>query len=240
MNKAFFCIILFSLFSFGPVLSQEKGIVAISASVNANQSVLTLDGNLSTGWALSSDHVRDNHFDVYIQTPSDVKGLVIDSKGITNKEFRDLVDIYVTYDPMNFGDAIDYTVRGNNRFTINFPPKYGAHVRISFKSGIVNRNIYINEIDVVCNEKIKVVEEKAAQPWIDSQLPVEKRVELLLAAMTPENKMELLREGWGIPGIPHLGIPFLNKVEAIHVTPMERRDIFPQSIPWVNMEQGAG
>ena len=232
MNKAFFCIILFSLFSFGPVLSQEKGIVAISASVNANQSVLTLDGNLSTGWALSSDHVRDNHFLMFtLQTPSDVKGLVIDSKGITNKEFRDLVDIYVTYDPMNFGDAIDYTVRGNNRFTINFPPKYGAHVRISFKSGIVNRNISINEIDVVCNEKIKVVEEKAAQPWIDSQLPVEKRVELLLAAMTPENKMELLREGWGIPGIPHLGIPFLNKVEAIHgYSYGSGATIFPQSI----------
>jgi len=232
MNKAFFCIILFSLFSYGSVFSQEKGIVAVSASVNANQSVMTLDGNPSTGWALSADHVRDNHFLIFtLQTPNDVKGLVIDSKGITNKELRDLVDIFVTYDPMNFGDAIDYTVRGNNRFTINFPPKYGAHVKISFKSGIVNKDISINEIDVVCNEKKKVVEEKVAQPWIDSQLPLDKRVELLLAAMTPENKMELLREGWGIPGIPHLGIPFLNKVEAIHgYSYGSGATIFPQSI----------
>jgi beta-glucosidase len=194
MNKAFFWIILFSLFSFGPVLSQEKGIVAVSASVNANQSVLTLDGNLSTGWAFSSDHVRDNHFLMFtLQTPSDVKGLVIDSKGITNREFRDLVDIYVTYDPMNLGDAIDYTVKGNNRFTINFPPKYGAHVRISFKRGFVNKSISINEIDVIFEEKNNVVEETVDQPWRDSQLPVEKRVELLLAAMTPADKMELLR-----------------------------------------------
>ena len=232
MNKAFFCIILFSLFSYGSVFAQEKGIVAVSASVNANQSVLTLDGNPSTGWVLSADHVRDNHFLMFtLQTPNDVKGLIIDSKGITNRELRDLVDIFVTYDPMNFGDAVDYTVRGNNRFTINFPPKYGAHVRISFKSGIVNKSISINEIDFVCDEKKKVVEEKAAQPWRDTQLPVDKRVELLLAAMTPENKMELLREGWGIPGIPHLGIPFLNKVEAIHgYSYGSGATIFPQSI----------
>lgn len=232
MNKAFFWIILFSLFSFGSVLSQEKGIVAVSASVNANQSVLTLDGNLSTGWAFSSDHVRDNHFLMFtLQTPSDVKGLVIDSKGITNREFRDLVDIYVTYDPMNLGDAIDYTVKGNNRFTINFPPKYGAHVRISFKRGFVNKSISINEIDVVFEEKNNVVEETVDQPWRDSQLPVEKRVELLLAAMTPADKMELLREGWGIPGIPRLGIPFLNKVEAIHgYSYGSGATIFPQSI----------
>ena len=232
MNKAFFCIILFSLFSYGSVFAQEKGIVAVSASVNANQSVLTLDGNPSTGWVLSADHVRDNHFLMFtLQTPNDVKGLIIDSKGITNRELRDLVDIFVTYDPMNFGDAVDYTVRGNNRFTINFPPKYGAHVRISFKSGIVNKSISINEIDFVCDEKKKVVEEKAAQPWRDTQLPVDKRVELLLAAMTPENKMELLREGWGIPGIPQLGIPFLNKVEAIHgYSYGSGATIFPQSI----------
>ncbi len=232
MNKALFCIILFSLFSFAPVLSQEKGIVAVSASVNANQSVLTLDGNPSTGWVLSSDHVKDNHFLMFtLQTPSDVKGLVIDSKGISNRELRDLVDIFVTYDPMNLGDAIDYTVKGNNRFTINFSPKYGVHVRISFKSGIVNKSISINEIDVVFEEKNNVVEEKVEQPWRDSQLPVEKRVELLLAAMTPADKMELLREGWGIPGIPRLGIPFLNKVEAIHgYSYGSGATIFPQSI----------
>jgi hypothetical protein len=49
--------------------------------------------------------------------------------------------------------------------------------------------------------------------------------------MTPEDKMELLREGWGIPGIPHLGIPFLNKVEAIHgYSYGSGATIFPQSI----------
>ena len=34
--------------------------------------------------------------------------------------------------------------------------------------------------------------------------------------MTPEEKMELIREGWGIPGVKRLGIPDIKKVEAIH------------------------
>lgn len=232
MKTAFFCIILFSLLSYGSIFSQEKGIVSVSASVNAGQSVLTLDGNPSTGWVLSADHVSADHFLMFtLQTPNDVKGLVIDSKGITSRELRDLVDIFVTYDPMNFGDAVDYTVKGNNRSTISFPPRYGAHVKMSFKRGIVNKGISINEIEIVYDKRKKVVQEKMVQPWRDSLLPVDKRVELLLAAMTPEDKMELLREGWGIPGIPHLGIPFLNKVEAIHgYSYGSGATIFPQSI----------
>ncbi len=39
---------------------------------------------------------------------------------------------------------------------------------------------------------------------------------LLLSVMTPEDKMELIREGWGIPGIPHLYVPPITKVEAVH------------------------
>jgi beta-glucosidase len=62
-------------------------------------------------------------------------------------------------------------------------------------------------------------------------LPVDARVESLLAAMTPADKMELLREGWGIPGIPRLGIPAMKKVEAIHgFSYGSGATIFPQSI----------
>ncbi|MCE5205193.1 MAG: glycoside hydrolase family 3 C-terminal domain-containing protein [Porphyromonadaceae bacterium] len=232
MNKTIFCIIIFSIASYCTLFSQQKGISTVSASVNAKQSALTLDGNSYTSWILTSDNMKNNHFLMFsLQTPNDVKGLVIESKEITNKELQNLVDIFVTYDPMNFGDAVKYTVSGNKRFTINFLPKYGAHVKIVFKSGILNKNISISEIDFVYDEKKKVRREMAEQPWRNSQLPIDKRVELLLSAMTPEDKMELLREGWGIPGIPHLGIPFLNKVEAIHgYSYGSGATIFPQSI----------
>ena len=51
---------------------------------------------------------------------------------------------------------------------------------------------------------------------MDASLPVEERVESLLAVMTPEDKMELIREGWGINGIPHLYVQPFTKVEAVH------------------------
>lgn len=35
--------------------------------------------------------------------------------------------------------------------------------------------------------------------YMDASLPVEERAESLLAVMTPEDKMELIREGWGFP-----------------------------------------
>ena len=79
--------------------------------------------------------------------------------------------------------------------------------------------------------RIAVAQNKAEMPWMNPSLPVEKRVELLLAVMTPSDKMELLREGWGIPGIPHLGIPDVKKVEAIHgFSYGSGATIFPQAI----------
>ncbi|MDR2145201.1 MAG: glycoside hydrolase family 3 C-terminal domain-containing protein [Tannerella sp.] len=72
---------------------------------------------------------------------------------------------------------------------------------------------------------------ESEQPWRNAQLPPEERVEQLLAAMTPDDKMELLRESWGIPGIPRLGIPDIKKVEAIHgFSYGSGATIFPQAI----------
>ena len=232
MNKTIICIIIYAVFSSNAVFSQQKGVIAVSASANANQSVLTLDGNSSTGWMLNSENLKDDHFLMFtLQTPNDVKGLVIESGGITNRELRDLIEIFVTYDPMNLGETVDYTVKGNKTFVLSFPPKYGAHVKVVFKGNIIDKTISVNEMEIISDNKNTIKEEMTEHPWRDSQLPVDKRVELLLAAMTPEDKMELLREGWGIPGIPHLEIPFLNKVEAIHgYSYGSGATIFPQSI----------
>lgn len=42
--------------------------------------------------------------------------------------------------------------------------------------------------------------EKTSLRYMDPTLPVEERVESLLSVMTPEDKMELIREGWGSRG----------------------------------------
>ena len=66
---------------------------------------------------------------------------------------------------------------------------------------------------------------------MDPGLPVNERVESLLSVMTPEDKMELIREGWGIPGIPHLYVPPITKVEAVHgFSYGSGATIFPQAL----------
>ena len=133
---------------------------------------------------------------------------------------------------MNLGEAVNFTANGNQVFSLVFPPKYGAHIKMVFKSDILSKPVTINGISVLYEDGIKQSQAlDANQPWRNAQLPVEERVELLLAAMTPADKMELLREGWGIPGIPHLGVPFMNKVEALHgFSYGSGATIFPQSI----------
>lgn len=225
-------IIIIIIFLHNIALAQQKGVISISASVNANQSTLTIDSNSTTGWSLSSDDLKKEQFLMFsVQTPGDIKELQMEVTGVTGTEIRRFIDVFVTYDPMNIGKAVDYTIKGNKTFVLSFPPKYGAHVKVVFKGNIIDKTISVNEMEIISDHQSTIREGMTAQPWRDPQLPVDKRVELLLAAMTPEDKMELLREGWGIPGIPHLGIPFLNKVEAIHgYSYGNGATVFPQSI----------
>jgi len=112
-----------------------------------------------------------------------------------------------------------------------FPSKYGAYIKLVFKGEVVNKSFSINEIkvDYAGNDNNKAAIKN--KPWLNPKLSVSERVKTLLAVMTPDQKMELLREGWGIPGIPSLGIPFVNKVEAIHgFSYGSGATIFPQSI----------
>ena len=213
--------------------AQQNGIISVSASVNPGQAALAFDGNPSTGWQLEANDIQNEQsLMLTLQTPGDVKGLQINATGVTVKEMQRLVDIFVTYDPMNPDEAVVFTVKGDKVFSLVFPPKYGAHVKIIFKGGVVSAPVKINEISVWFDQTTKKSPTADGdQPWRNAKLPVEERVELLLAAMTPADKMELLREGWGIPGIPHLGVPFMNKVEAIHgFSYGSGATVFPQSI----------
>lgn len=71
----------------------------------------------------------------------------------------------------------------------------------------------------------------SGMPYMNPALPVKLRVDNLLSIMTPKDKIELLWEGWGIPGLPHLGIPGVMKVEAVHgFSYGSGATIFPQAI----------
>lgn len=144
------------------------------------------------------------------------------------------LDIFVTYDPMNLGNPVNYTVEGTNKeMKLKLTPKYGAHVKLALKAGKLTKPFSLKEATIILAKKdLKDRKgEMTSRRYMDPTLPVEERVEDLLAAMTPEDKMELIREGWGIPGIPHLYVPPISKVEAVHgFSYGSGATIFPQAL----------
>jgi beta-glucosidase len=213
---------------------QQKNISSVSATINGNNAVFAVDNNPATSWVLDAKNLKqDEYILLTLQTPGDIKGLKIEAEGISRQELQNVLSIYITYDPMNPGSPVTYTITGNKIFTLLFPPKYGAHVKLLFRGGILKKPVSVKEVGIEFDESAKKVVQAAegSRPWADTTMKTEERVESILAVMTPADKMELLREGWGIPGIPRLGIPFINKVEAIHgFSYGSGATIFPQSI----------
>ncbi len=214
--------------------AQKEDFVSVSASINANNAILALDHNSNTGWVLDIKNLKQKQYLMLtLQSPGDVKALLLETEGISKQELQKLLSIFVTYDPMNPGSPVVYTVTGNKKFVLTFPQKYGAHVKLVFNGGVISKPIVIKEIGITYGEKSIQVknESESKHPWSNPKMPIENRVESLLSVMKPADKMELLREGWGIPGIPRLGIPFINKVEAIHgFSYGSGATIFPQAI----------
>lgn len=215
-------------------IAQNKDVASVTASVNAGQAALAFDNNPSTGWRLGTNDFKQEQFIQFaLQTPGDVTSLKITSEGLNKQELQNKLRVYITYDPMNPGEPVAYSVKGSGPFLLTFNPKYGAHIKLIFKNGNVQKEISIKEIEVgfVPAKQNIAANIQQDKPWLNIKMPLSARVESLLSVMTPADKMELLREGWGIPGIPHLGIPDIKKVEAVHgFSYGSGATIFPQAI----------
>ena len=214
---------------------QQSDILSVSASANADNAALAFDKNVKTMWTLPSQALKTEQWLMFtIQQPGDVCELDLQMQGVNRNELKEVLDIFVTYDPMNLGTPVNYRIEGNDKqMKVKFIPKYGAHVKLNFKPGKLDKPFSLKEISVLVAEKVltdskgKVTDRR----YMDASLPVEERVESLLAVMTPEDKMELIREGWGIPGIPHLYVPPITKVEAVHgFSYGSGATIFPQAL----------
>lgn len=234
MKAKYLSIIISLLFLTGIAYSQNKAPVSsVTASVNEQNASSVVDNNSATQWRVDSkDLSKDQFILLTLRTSGDVEEVQIASDDLSRKDVENLVDIFVTYDPMNPGEPAKFSVKGDKQYSLKFAPKYGAHVKIVFKANAVSRPYSVSGIDVY--NVASAVSGKDAdidRPWLNAKLPVDERVELILAAMTPEEKMELIREGWGIPGVERLGIPPITKVEAIHgYSYGSGATIFPQSI----------
>ncbi|MDH7460122.1 glycoside hydrolase family 3 C-terminal domain-containing protein [Chitinophagaceae bacterium 26-R-25] len=214
------------------IQAQTKYFMSAVASVNQAAVGQSFDGDTKTGWALRSEDLKKEQSVLFtLYKPGNINGLHIVTDNLTADALKKSLTIYVTYDPMNLGTSVAYNVSGNKTFDISFPAKYGAHLKMVIKEGSIKSPVTFKEITVEYGGAMTDATELKNKPWLNASLPVSERVLLLLKVMTPAQKMELLREGWGIPGIPSLGIPFVNKVEAIHgFSYGSGATIFPQSI----------
>lgn len=230
------CLLLTGLLSSSLSMAQQQSdVMSVSTSANATEAPLAFDKDLKTMWTLSPRTLRAEQWMMCtIQQPGDVAELILQLQGVSKDELKAALDVFVTYDPMNLGTPVSYSVEGNSKeLKLKLTPKYGAHVKLALKAGKLTKPFSLKEATVILAKKeLKDRKgEMTERRYMDPTLPVEERVEDLLAAMTPEDKMELIREGWGIPGIPHLYVPPISKVEAVHgFSYGSGATIFPQAL----------
>lgn len=196
-------------------------VMSASSSVGQPSLSMAFDGDVSTAWILDVASLKQPQWLMLtIANPGDVEALTLVQKGASPEQLKRALEVYVTYDPMNLGDPVDFTVdadKASGTTFVKFPPKYGAHVKIGIKPGMIGKEWSLAELSVGIEALLKDVDGAGVdRSYLDASLPIDRRIEILLAQMTPEEKMELIREGWGIPGVPRLGIPDIKKVEAIH------------------------
>jgi beta-glucosidase len=235
MKTVRFLLIIGLLLSFNLIYSQTPaGVSAITVTANEQKASLLLDNNSETKWEIGKEAISaDQTILLTLKSAGDINGVGIKSDNLSQKEIEKFVAVFVTYDPMNLGEPVKYTVSGNQAYRLTFAPKYGVHVLIVFKGKAISHPYAINDILVYNVAQSSGTADKAdiPKPWLKKDLPVDEKVEMILAVMTPEEKMELIREGWGIPGVKRLGIPPITKVEAIHGFSYGKgATIYPQSI----------
>jgi len=228
---AFACHLFVAMLCF----AQKVEITSVTASINETAAHQAYDEKKSTGWGFTKNEKSEKQWIMFtLQQAGDVNELVLELENIKIRELENILNVFVTYDPMNLGEPVKYTANATRgMIRLSLTPKYGAHVKLSFDTGKLSTSLSLNEIEIHLKDKkaeIATIPLKD-RAYMNPELPLETRVESLLSVMTTDDKMELIREGWGIPGVPHLGIPAVMKVEAIHgFSYGSGATIFPQAI----------
>ena len=121
---------------------QQSDILSVSASANAENAALAFDRNVKTMWTIPSQALKAEQWLMFtIQQPGDVCELDLQMQGINKNELKEVLDIFVTYDPMNLGTPVNYRIEGSDKqMKVKFTPKYGAHVKLNFKSGKLDKS----------------------------------------------------------------------------------------------------
>src|ERR1700754_2525356 len=130
-------------------LHAQSDFISVNASANATTAGLVTDGDATTGWSPGAAGLSQDQFLLLaLQTAGNVNRLQLEADGFSPSTLKKALSIFVTYDPMNPGNAVDYTITGNKPFTLSFPAKYGAHVKLLFKAGTAGEAYTIRELRI--------------------------------------------------------------------------------------------
>src|SRR5258708_4801815 len=187
----------------------QSDFLSVNASANATTAALVSDGDANTGWSPGAAGVsQDQYLLLALQTPGNINRIQLEADGFSPSALKKSLSIFVTYDPMNPGNAVTYTVTGSKPFTLSFPAKYGAHIKLLFKGGATGETYTIRELQVGYAEPAKGAGGAAdrtagsaagnpanpspnpaaagsPKPWLNTKLPADQRVTTLLSIITP-------------------------------------------------------
>src|SRR6202034_2369755 len=76
-----------------------------------NSATASVAGDLRTGWRMTTDDLRqDQYLLLTLQTPGNINQLSLRATGLSAGQFKKLLHLFVTVDPMNPGSEVDYTL----------------------------------------------------------------------------------------------------------------------------------
>lgn len=105
------------LFLFAGILScsfimaqQPSDILSVSASTKLEKASLAFDKDPKTMWEVNGQDLKADQWLMFtIQTPGDVCELNLQMQGVSKEELKQLMSVFVTYDPMNLGVPVVLT-----------------------------------------------------------------------------------------------------------------------------------
>jgi len=118
--------LLLALFCFTiPIVrAQSPVFISATASVNPAEAGSAIDGNAATAWVLSpGDLQQDQYLLLALQKPGNVTEVRLETNDLSARTLKKMLSLFVTYDPMNPGAAIDYSIKGSHPSVLTFAVK---------------------------------------------------------------------------------------------------------------------
>lgn len=210
-------------------------VLSASASDNTSKAGWACDNDPQTRWDTAGPQQAGQWIQFILSEAVDINAVNLDCLKSSDDYPRGYA-VYVTIDPMNWGQPVAQGKGTGPETKIEFEPQYGSHVKIVQTEGSTNLFWSIHEVSFgFADTKVKYDASKgdmSDRAYMDPSLDIDLRIQSVMEYMTIEDKMGLLRESWGIGGIPHLKVPRINKVEAVHGFSYSNAGptIFPQCI----------